>query len=138
MKRILSFLLAALDALLVFLGCFARYDATAGEALAQTPFSAGSSLGLFASSADLTLPFNAVCRLFGGSDRDHALVFRFGNEPTYFEWIALKTVWTGDAEYVGGVKVVFSPSGSSADKIIEKLAYEGREHECEVMVVTIQ
>lgn len=104
MKRILSFLLAALDALLVFLGCFARYDATAGEELAQTPFSAGSSLGLFASSADLTLPFNAVCRLFGGSDRDHTLVFRFGNEPTYFEWIALKTVWTGDAEYVRELK----------------------------------
>ena len=43
---------------------------------------------------------------------------------------------TGDAEYVGGVKVVFSPAGSSADKVIEKLAYEGREHGFEVLVIT--
>lgn len=43
---------------------------------------------------------------------------------------------TGDAETVGGVKVIFSPAGSSADKVIEKLAYEGREHGCEVLVVT--
>ena len=43
---------------------------------------------------------------------------------------------TGDAETVGGVKVIFSPAGSSADKVIEKLAHEGREHGCEVLVVT--
>ncbi len=43
---------------------------------------------------------------------------------------------TGDAETVGGVRVMFSPSGSSADKVIEKLAYQGREKNYEVMVVT--
>ena len=42
---------------------------------------------------------------------------------------------TGDAERVGGVKVVFSPAGSSADKVIEKLAFQGRENGYEVMVV---
>ena len=43
---------------------------------------------------------------------------------------------TGDAERVGGVRIVFSPAGSSADKVIEKLAFEGRENGYEVMVVT--
>ena len=43
---------------------------------------------------------------------------------------------TGDAHTVGGVNVVFSPAGSSADKMIEKLAYEGRQNDFEVLVVT--
>ena len=43
---------------------------------------------------------------------------------------------TGDAQTVGGVRVIFSPAGSSADKVIEKLAHEGRENDFEVMVVT--
>ena len=43
---------------------------------------------------------------------------------------------TGEASYVGGVRVVFSPAGSSADKVIEKLAYEGRDKGFEVLVVT--
>ena len=43
---------------------------------------------------------------------------------------------TGEVQKVGGVSVVFSPAGSSADKLIEKLAHEGRENGFEVMVVT--
>lgn len=43
---------------------------------------------------------------------------------------------TGESHYIGGVEVVFSASGSSADKVIEKLAYEAREHGMEVLVVT--
>ncbi len=43
---------------------------------------------------------------------------------------------TGEAQMVGGVRVVFSAAGSSADKVIEKLAFEGRENGYEVMVVT--
>lgn len=43
---------------------------------------------------------------------------------------------TGDEQKIGGVSVVFSPAGSSADKVIEKLAYEGRENGFEVLVVT--
>lgn len=43
---------------------------------------------------------------------------------------------TGDAEVIGGVRVMFSPAGSSADKVIEKLAFQGRENDFEVMVVT--
>ena len=43
---------------------------------------------------------------------------------------------TGEAQKVGGVRIVFSPAGSSADKVIEKLAFEGRENGYEVMVVT--
>ena len=43
---------------------------------------------------------------------------------------------TGEAQKVGGVRIMFSPAGSSADKVIEKLAFEGRENGFEVMVVT--
>ena len=43
---------------------------------------------------------------------------------------------TGEVQKVGGVSVVFSPAGSSADRVIEKLAHEGRENGFEVMVVT--
>ena len=43
---------------------------------------------------------------------------------------------TGEEQRVGGVSVVFSPAGSAADKVIEKLAYEGRENGYEVLVVT--
>ncbi len=43
---------------------------------------------------------------------------------------------TGEEQKVGGVSVVFSPAGSSADKVIEKLAHEGRENGYEVLVVT--
>ena len=43
---------------------------------------------------------------------------------------------TGEVQNVGGVGVVFSPAGSSADKVIEKLAHEGRDNGYEVLVVT--
>lgn len=43
---------------------------------------------------------------------------------------------TGEEQKVGGVSVMFSPAGTSADKVIEKLAYEGRENGYEVLVVT--
>ena len=43
---------------------------------------------------------------------------------------------TGEEQRVGGVNVVFSPAGSAADKVIEKLAHEGRENGYEVLVVT--
>jgi len=43
---------------------------------------------------------------------------------------------TGEEQKVGGVNVVFSPAGSAADKVIEKLAHEGRENGYEVLVVT--
>ena len=43
---------------------------------------------------------------------------------------------TGEAQKVGGVRIMFSASGSSADKVIEKLAFEGREKGYEVLVVT--
>ena len=54
--------------------------------------------------ADLALPFNAAYRLFGGSDTEHSLVYRFGNEPTYFEWMAQKLAWTDDAAYLNELK----------------------------------
>lgn len=43
---------------------------------------------------------------------------------------------TGEAQRVGGVELVFSPAGTTADKVIEKLAFEACENGFEVMVVT--
>lgn len=43
---------------------------------------------------------------------------------------------TGEVETVGGVRIMFSPAGHSADKVIEKLAHDARERNVEVMVVT--
>ena len=43
---------------------------------------------------------------------------------------------TGSSQIVGGVRVMFSASGTSADKVIEKLSHEGRENGYEVLVVT--
>lgn len=43
---------------------------------------------------------------------------------------------TGEAESVGGVRIMFSPAGQSADKVIEKLAHDARERQVETLVVT--
>ena len=43
---------------------------------------------------------------------------------------------TGEAQVIGGVRIMFSPAGSSADKVIEKLAHDAREREIETLVVT--
>ncbi len=43
---------------------------------------------------------------------------------------------TGEAETIGGVRIMFSPAGSSADKVIEKLAHDARERQVETLVVT--
>lgn len=42
----------------------------------------------------------------------------------------------GTPDIIGGVKVIFSPAGMTADKVIEKLAHDARERHIEVMVVT--
>ena len=43
---------------------------------------------------------------------------------------------TGEVQVVGGVRIMFSPSGQSADKVIEKLAHDARERNVETLVVT--
>lgn len=42
----------------------------------------------------------------------------------------------GEAQEVGGVRIVFSPAGQSADKVIEKLAHDARERQVETLVVS--
>lgn len=42
----------------------------------------------------------------------------------------------GQPESIGGVKVIFSPAGQIADRVIEKLAHDARERNVETMVVT--
>ena len=43
---------------------------------------------------------------------------------------------TGEVETIGGVRIMFSPAGTSADKVIEKLAHDARVRNVETMVVT--
>lgn len=42
----------------------------------------------------------------------------------------------GEVETVGGVRIMFSPAGQSADKVIEKLAHDARVRAVETLVVT--
>lgn len=42
----------------------------------------------------------------------------------------------GSRTKIGGVQVIFSPAGQSADKVIEKLAYDAGKRGVETMVVT--
>ena len=43
---------------------------------------------------------------------------------------------TGETQTIGGVRIMFSPAGQSADKVIEKLAYDAGKRGVETMVVT--
>ena len=64
---------------------------------------------------------------FAGSEyRSVTVVFDGGDNPES----------AGKTQRIGVVKVVFSPYGSSADKVIEKLAHDAREKNFEVLVVT--
>lgn len=42
----------------------------------------------------------------------------------------------GEVENIAGVRVMFSPAGQSADKVIEKLAHDARERGVQTLVVT--
>lgn len=42
----------------------------------------------------------------------------------------------GEPQHVAGIDVIFSPSGVSADSVIERLAFEARENGFEVVVVS--
>ena len=64
---------------------------------------------------------------FAGSEyRSVTVVFDGGDNPES----------AGKTQRIGVVKVVFSPYGSSADKVIERLAHDAREKNFEVLVVT--
>ena len=42
----------------------------------------------------------------------------------------------GEVERIGGIQIMFSPAGQSADRVIEKLAYDARERNIDTLVVT--
>ena len=78
---------------------------TPGEELPQTPFSCVAESKKDSGAAnDLALAFNAVYRLFGGVDREKLLVSDIGNEPTWYEWNALKIAWCRDEGLLRRVK----------------------------------
>ncbi len=47
---------------------------------------------------------NAMWRMFGDISDGQNLVYRFGNEPTYFEWMSEKIMWSGDEDYINQLK----------------------------------
>ncbi len=47
---------------------------------------------------------NAMWSMFGLVNDGQNLVYRFGNEPTWFEWMSEKVAWSGDAAYIGELK----------------------------------
>lgn len=47
---------------------------------------------------------NAMWHMFGLVDDGQGLVYRFGNEPTWYEWMSEKMMWSGDAGYIGELK----------------------------------
>lgn len=63
---------------------------------------------------------------YAGSEYKAIIVFDAADNPES----------AGKTQTIGGVKVMFSPYGSSADKVIEKLSHDARERRVEVMVVT--
>ena len=71
--------------------------------------------------------YNQVREALAGSEyRSVTVVFDGGDNPES----------AGKTQRIGVVKVVFSPYGSSADKVIERLAHDAREKNFEVLVVT--
>ncbi len=47
---------------------------------------------------------NAMWHMFGLIDDGQNLVYRFGNEPTWFEWMSEKVSWSGDTAYINELK----------------------------------
>lgn len=47
---------------------------------------------------------NAMWHMFGAVDDGRNLVYRFGNEPTWFEWMSEKIMWSGDKAYIAELK----------------------------------
>ena len=47
---------------------------------------------------------NAMWHMFGLVDDGQGLVYRFGNEPTWYEWMSEKVAWSGNASYIGELK----------------------------------
>ena len=47
---------------------------------------------------------NAMYHMFTAVDDGQNLVYRFGNEPTWYEWMSEKIMWTGDTGYINELK----------------------------------
>lgn len=47
---------------------------------------------------------NAMWHMFGVIDDGQDLVYRFGNEPTWYEWMSEKIAWSGDTAYINELK----------------------------------
>lgn len=75
-----------------------------------------SSLAIDLNEAYLDTPFyndkndtvayvaNAMWKMFGSVSDGQNLVLKFGNEATWFQWLAEKIMWSGDTGYIGQLK----------------------------------
>lgn len=47
---------------------------------------------------------NTMWHIFGAIDDGQSLVYRFGNEPTWYEWMSEKIMWSGNTGYINELK----------------------------------
>ena len=47
---------------------------------------------------------NTMWHMFGAIDDGQSLVYRFGNEPTWYEWMSEKIMWSGNQGYINELK----------------------------------
>ncbi|MBP5313507.1 MAG: NYN domain-containing protein [Eggerthellaceae bacterium] len=64
--------------------------------------------------------------VYAGKSMDAVIVFDGANNPQSF----------GEETKIAGVRVIFSPAGQLADKVIEKLAHDARKNGIETCVVS--
>lgn len=100
MQKIIALILTILQALFPCLPFLrAEYDAKPGKVYSSPFFAEGEE-----DAEALAELFNGIYALFGGSDEENSLVYRFGNEAAYYEWMADKLVWTDDEGYKDELK----------------------------------
>ncbi|WP_309120216.1 discoidin domain-containing protein [Paenibacillus sp.] len=83
----------------------------------QLAEAAGLSGSPFATDAggDFDQNWNNMWLQFGAVDDGTDAVFKFGNEPTYFEWVARKIMWTNDTAYKNELKTKVRNHAQSSD-----------------------
>ena len=85
-----------------------------GERYKTTPFGPDYTDDVFNTARERLI--NDVVNFAG---RDWRAIIVFDGAKNEFS--------TGEVQVFGGVQIMFSPSGQSADKVIEKLAHDARE-----------
>lgn len=69
-------------------------------------FNADYTDGMFYNDKNDSVAYvsNAMWHMFGLVDDGQGLVYRFGNEPTWYEWMSEKMMWSGNTGYINELK----------------------------------